>query len=52
MAPNEELTNLLNSIGAIAEMLKIMYDRLLDQGFDDFQAMRLTIEFLKATMAK
>jgi len=52
MAPNDELTKLLDSIGAISEMLKAMYDDLIKIGFTETQAMYLTGEFLRATIQK
>lgn len=40
----EELQQLFNSIGALAEMCKLFYDRLRDLGFTDQQALTLTTE--------
>lgn len=52
MNPEEEIEKLLNNIGAVAELLRVMYTALIDQGFDAAQAMYLTGEFLKATIER
>ena len=39
--------DILNSIGAMAEMLDAFYNQLLDRGFDTGTALYLTGEFLK-----
>lgn len=47
MTPEEKINELVSSIGAVAETLKIFYDRLIDQGFDEVKAVSLTIGFMK-----
>ena len=39
--------DILNSIGAMAEMLDAFHNQLLDRGFDKGDALYLTGEFLK-----
>lgn len=50
MTPEEKIENLINSFGAISEMLKMFYDRLIEQGFTRAQALQLTGKFLEATI--
>ena len=40
---NEELNNMLNAVGAIAELLHAHYDAFIKAGFDEKQAMDLTL---------
>lgn len=47
MSPEERVRGLINSIGAIAEMLKIFYDKSIDQGFSNQQALYLSGVFLE-----
>ena len=39
--------DILNSIGAMSEMLDVFYNQLLDRGFNKDDALYLTGEFLK-----
>ena len=39
--------DILNSIGAMAEMTDIFYKHLIDRGFSEGEALYLTGEFLK-----
>lgn len=43
------IDNIVNSIGAIAEILWILYDSLLKQGFNEQQSMYLTVEYMVNT---
>lgn len=42
--------DILNSIGAISEMLDAFYKQLISRGFDKGDALYLTGEFLKTIM--
>lgn len=50
MTPEEEIKNFLVSLGALSEMLKVFYDRLIAQGFNEFQAIKLTGVLLTSTI--
>lgn len=50
MDSNKMIEELINSIGAISEVLGLFYVNLIKQGFDAYQAMFLTSEFMKALM--
>lgn len=47
MTPEEKINELIDSIGAVAETLKIFYDKLIDQGFDEGKAIALTIGLMR-----
>lgn len=40
---NEELSNMLAAIGSMAELLYAHYDAFIKAGFDEKQAMELTL---------
>lgn len=40
------ITEMINAIGALAESAKIVYDRFLDAGFTEHQALSLTSCFI------
>lgn len=48
MTPEEQVKNLMETLGAISETCKALYDRLVDQGFTEGQALYLTGDFLKS----
>lgn len=50
MTPKEKIENLINNFGAISEMLKVFYDRLIGQGFTSAQALQLTGKMLETTI--
>ena len=52
MTPEEHVKQLIESVGAVVEFLKIFYDKLIDQGFDTWQAMALTEKFLEVTLGQ
>lgn len=43
-----ELEKLLSGIGALAEMVKVFYDQLVNQGFREEQALVLSAELVRA----
>lgn len=43
----DNVSNTLDAIGALAEMLGFFYDKLLQNGFDDEQAIELCKAWLK-----
>lgn len=50
MNPLEQIKDLMNSIGAISEVMKMWYDAFLEQGFDKNQALYLTGKALAAIL--
>ena len=44
------MDELINSIGVITEMTKLIFDNFIRVGFNDYQAMELTKTALRATM--
>lgn len=48
----EDVSNLLNAVGAISEMLKVFYDNLIKQGFSQKEALYLTSDYMKAVFGK
>lgn len=50
MNPLERIKDLMNSIGAISEVMKMWYDAFLEQGFDKTQATFLTGKALEAML--
>lgn len=47
---NEQLKNLLNGIGALAEFAKAWFDSFVSTGFDNAQALYLTGEMMKESL--
>lgn len=47
---NENINNIINSFGAIAELTKIEYDAFINAGFDSYQALYLCCEILKSSL--
>ena len=45
-----EVQKILESIGAMAEVLATFYQALISNGFDDEQAVYLTGEYMKAVL--
>ncbi len=43
----EQLKNLINAAGVMAEMTKVQYDAMLNAGFDEGKALYLSAEFMK-----
>ena len=52
MAGKQKINELRLSVGAMAEMTKMMYDALVRQGFTPDQATRLTSDYMKAVFGK
>ena len=50
MNPLDRIKDLMNSIGAISEVMKMWYDAFLEQGFDKNQALYLTGKALGAML--
>lgn len=48
MNPEEQVKLLMDTLGAIGETRKALYDRLVEQGFTERQALYLTGDFLKS----
>lgn len=48
----EDISNLLNAVGTISEMLKVFYDNLIKQGFSQKEALYLTSDYMKAVFGK
>lgn len=48
----EEIENIINSIGAMAEILATFYKTLIENEFDDEQSIYLTCEYMKAVFGK
>lgn len=46
------MDELINSIGATAEVMKLLYDHFIRVGFNDFQALELTKIAFKAVFTK
>lgn len=44
------MEELINSIGATAEMMKLIFDNFIRVGFNNFQAFELTKTALKTTL--
>lgn len=49
--PNEQVSQLLNGLGALAETCHALYSDFIDSGFDDQRALWLTGEYLKSMVA-
>lgn len=47
---NEKIQELLNAVGAMAEVCKASYDSFVGAGFTPLQALQLTQTFLSATL--
>ena len=47
---DEQIKRLIESIGAVAEVLSIAYAAFIKAGFDPQQAMQLTSEMLRCMM--
>lgn len=52
MTPEEKVKELMTSLGAVAETLKVFYDDLIDEGFNEVQAMSLTLKLLEKCLTK
>ena len=48
----EAISNLLNAVGAMSEVLKVFYDNLIKQGFTKQEALYLTNDYMKAVFRK
>lgn len=48
----EDISSLLNAVGAMSEMLKVFYDNLIKQGFSQKEALSLTSDYMKAVFGK
>lgn len=48
----EELDNLINSIGAMTELIRLFYEDLIKQGFTEKQSLYLTSEWMVGTFTK
>lgn len=48
----EDISNLLNAVGAMSELLKVFYDNLIKQGFSQKEALYLTGDYMKAVFGK
>lgn len=48
----EEVSNLLNAVGAMSEVLRVFYDNLIKQGFSEKEALYLTDNYIKAVFGK
>lgn len=46
------ISNLLNAVGAMSEMLRVFYDNLIKQGFSQEEALYLTSDYMKAVLGK
>ena len=44
---SEQIKNLINAAGVLAEMTKVQYDAMINAGFDDGKALYLSAEFMK-----
>ena len=44
---SEELKNLINAVGALAELMRLFRDELLKNGFSNQETMYLVGEFMK-----
>lgn len=47
-----EVQNILDSVGAMAEVLATFHKALLGNGFDDEQALYLTSDYMKVVFGK
>lgn len=47
---NEKIRQLLDAVGAMAEMCRASYDSFVDAGFTPVQALALTQTFLQTTL--
>ena len=52
MRDNNAIKDFINSVGALAEVAKLLNDSLKKQGLDDRESLYLTGEFLKAVFGK
>ena len=48
MTPEEQVKCFMETLGAISEACKALYDRLVNQGFTEGQALYLTGDYLKS----
>lgn len=46
------ISNLLNAVGAMSEVLRVFYDNLVKQGFTNQEALYLTSDYMKAVFGK
>lgn len=49
---NKDIKDIINSVGATAEMLRLFYDNLIKQGFTNQEALQLTSNYMKAVFGK
>lgn len=43
----DDISNLINAVGAMSELLKVFYDNLIKQGFTNQEALYLTSDYMK-----
>lgn len=48
----DEVSNLLDAMGALAEAMGFFYSKLLEQGFDNYEALELCKTQLKVMQGK
>ena len=48
----QDISELINATGAMAELMKVFYDELIKQGFSKIEAIQLTSDYMKAVFGK